>query len=103
MDSIRLEKKVFFLMQLLRLPSSNISIDEGMITYTDHSSDTYKMPSEPIELGFKFHCLADYGYIWDFHPTSNSADPNPVPSIEGLTSTGEIQCLIRSVCDLTQV
>ena len=48
------------------------------------------MPSKPIEQGFKFHCLADHGYIWDFLPTSNQAGPDPVPSIEGITPTGEI-------------
>jgi hypothetical protein len=48
------------------------------------------MPSKPIEQGFKFHCLADHGYIWDFHSISNEADPDPVPSTDGLTATGEV-------------
>lgn len=59
--------------QSLRVPSSNISIDEAMIRCTGRSLDTYKMPNKPIERGFKFHCLADHGYIWDFLPTSNQA------------------------------
>ena len=82
--------------QALRLPSSNISIDEAMIQCTGCSQDTYKMPSKPIELGFKFHCLADHGYIWDFHPTSNQAGPDPVPAIEHLTATGEIVMFLAS-------
>ena len=51
---------------------------------------TYKMPSKPIQQVFKFHCLADHGYIWDFHPTpiANQAGPDLVRPIEGLTATG---------------
>jgi hypothetical protein len=45
---------------------------------------------KPIEHGFKFHCLADHGYVYDFHPTSNQAGPDPVPPVEGLTPTGEV-------------
>jgi len=61
-----------------------------MIGATEQSPDTYKMPSKPIEQGFMFHHLADYGYIWNFHPTSNKAGPDPVPSTDGLTATGEV-------------
>jgi hypothetical protein len=48
------------------------------------------MPSNPIEQGFKFHCLADHGYVWDFLPTSNQAGLDSVDAVEGLTSTGEV-------------
>ncbi|RPA98281.1 hypothetical protein L873DRAFT_1579108, partial [Choiromyces venosus 120613-1] len=48
------------------------------------------MPNKPIELGFKFHCLANHVYIWDFHPTSNQTGLDPVPTIEEVISTGEI-------------
>jgi len=61
-----------------------------MIRATGQSPDAYKMPSKPIEQGFKFHCLADHGYIWDFHPTSHQACPDPVVSTDGLTATGEV-------------
>ena len=54
--------------QHYRMPSTHIAIDECMIWATGRSQDTYKMPSKPIQQGFKFHCLADHGYIWDFHP-----------------------------------
>jgi hypothetical protein len=48
------------------------------------------MPNTPIKRGYTFHCLADHGYVWDFHPTSNQCGPDPVPSIEGLTATGAV-------------
>jgi len=73
-----------------RMPSTHVSLDECMIRATGRSPDTYKMPSKPIEQGFTFHCLADHGYTWDFHPTSNHAGPDPVPSTDGLTATGEV-------------
>ena len=56
------------------------------------------MPSKPIGQGFKFLCLADDGYIWDFHPTSNHSGPDPVPAVDGLTATGEVvYCLLRQL------
>ena len=76
--------------QCYRVPSSHIAVDECMMRATERSPDTYKMPSKPIEQGFKFHCLADHGYIWDFHLTSNQAGPDRVPAVNGLTPTGEV-------------
>ena len=76
--------------QHYRMPSTHTAIDECMIRATGRSQDTYKMPSKPIQQGFKFHYLADHGYIWDFHLTSNQAGPDPVPPIEGLTATGAV-------------
>jgi hypothetical protein len=73
-----------------RMPSTHIALDEAMIRATGHSPDTYKMPSKPIEQGFKFHVVAEHRYVWDFHPTSNQVGPDPVPSIEGLTATGQV-------------
>jgi len=82
--------------QAFRLPSFNNTIDEAMIQCTGCSQDTYKIPSKPIELGFKFHCLADHGYIWDFHPTSNQTRPDPVPVIQNLTATRGIVIFLAS-------
>jgi hypothetical protein len=81
--------------QTYRNLSSNVSIDECMIRCTGHSSDTYKMPSKPIDQGFKFHCLADAGYLYDFHPTSNQAGPDPIsPSsfskVDDMSNTSKI-------------
>jgi hypothetical protein len=76
--------------QRYRTPSTNVAIDEAMIRCTGRSQDTYKMPSKPIEQGFKFHCLADHGYVWDFLPTSNQAGPDKVDPVPGLTATGEV-------------
>jgi len=77
-------------LQQYRMRSTHISLDECMMRATGRSPDTYKMPSKPIEQGFKFHCLADHGYIWDFHPTSNQAGTDPVRSTDGLTATGDV-------------
>ena len=76
--------------QRYQVPPSHIVMDECMMRATERSPDTYRMPSKPIEQGFKFHCLADHGYIWDFHPTSNQAGPDRVPTVNGLTPTGEL-------------
>ena len=38
----------------------------------------YKMPNKSIDEGYKIHCLADHGYVWDFHMTSNAEGPDPV-------------------------
>ena len=73
-----------------RMPSTHISLDEYMMTATRWSPDAYMMPPKPIEQGFKFHCLADHSFICNFHPTSNQAGPDPVPSTNGLTATGEV-------------
>jgi hypothetical protein len=73
-----------------RIPSTHIALDEAMIAAAGHSPDTYKMPSKPMEQWFKFHVVAEYGYVWDFHPMSNQVGPDPVPSIEGLTATGQV-------------
>jgi hypothetical protein len=64
-----------------RTPSTHVAVDEAMMRCTGRSCDTYKMPSKPIEQGFKFHCLADHGYVWDFVPTSNQAGPDPVDAV----------------------
>ena len=48
------------------------------------------MPSKTIGQGFKFHCLAEHGYIYDFHATSNHSGPDTVPAVDGLTATGEV-------------
>ena len=61
-----------------RMPSTNVSVDEAMIMCTGRSKHTYKMPNKPIDEGYKIHCLADHGYVWDFHMTSNAEGPDPV-------------------------
>ena len=59
-----------------------------MILCTGRSIDTYKMPNKPIELGYKFHCLAKWGYIVDFLPTLSKSGLHPIPSISELSDTG---------------
>jgi len=82
-----------------RTPQSNITIDEAMIRFMGRSVDICKMPSKPIEIGYKFHCLADHGYVWDFWPqsgTKDGYDPLPPTAIQPtpgrLTPTGAM-CL----------
>jgi len=45
------------------------------------------MPNKPIELAFKFYCLANRGYIIDFIPTSNTSKLDPVPSVSDFSPT----------------
>ena len=79
--------------QNYRVPSSNISIDEAMIRCTGRSQDTYKTPFKPISEGLKFHCAADHGFIFDFHPTSQKHGPDPIAQDimeEGLSNTSSL-------------
>lgn len=85
--------------QTYRIPESNVTIDEAMMRFVGRSVDICKMPGKPIEVGYKFHCLADHGYIWDFWPHSGTKDgydslpPDATqPSVGGLTPTGAM-CL----------
>lgn len=52
--------------QAYRIPQSNVTIDEAMMRFLGRSIDTCKMPGKPIEIGYKFRCLTDHGYVWDF-------------------------------------
>jgi len=70
------------------LPSSNVTIDAAMILCTGRSIDTYNMPNKPIKLGYKFHFLANRGYIVDFLPTSSKSGLDLIPSIPELSYTG---------------
>ena len=89
--------------QSYHTPSTNVAVDEYLIRCTGRSMDTYKMCSKPIEQGFKFHCLADHGYMWDFLPTPNQAGPDPVPSIEGLSDTGSIVYQLLNTLSCTPI
>lgn len=64
--------------QQYRVPSSNITMDEAMIRFTGRSVHITKMPNKPIGEGYKFFALADKGYVWDFHPSSNAQGLDPV-------------------------
>lgn len=81
------------------LPQSNVTIDETIMHFLERSIDIYKMPGKPIEIGYKFHCLADRGYVWDFWPHSGTKDgyyplsPDATQPVTGSwTPTGAI-CL----------
>lgn len=77
--------------QVYRIPESNVTIDGAMMRFLGRSIDTCKMSGKPIEIGYKFHCLADHGYVWDFGhiPAPSEAVQ---PEVGGLTPTGTM-CL----------
>ena len=81
--------------QQYRIPQSNVTADETMMRFLGRSEDICKMPEKPIEVGYKFHCLADKGYVWNFWPhtgTKDGYDPLPStavkPTPEALTLPG---------------
>jgi hypothetical protein len=84
-----------------RRPPTKVSIDEAMVQCTGHSKDTYKMPSKPIDQGYKFHCYAAAGYVYDFIPTSNHSGPDPIPS-SGFPEVDEMSATSRLVFHLMQ-
>jgi len=95
---IVLEQLQFFLQQY-RVPGSNVTIDEAMILFTGRSIHITKMPNKPIRQGYKFVCMAEKGYVWEFHPSSNAGGGDPV-DVEShllhLTDTGKmVHHLIR--------
>lgn len=53
-------------------------MDEAMIKFTGRSIHITKMPNKSIAEGYKFFALADKGYVWDFHPSSNVHGLDPV-------------------------
>lgn len=63
--------------QAFRLPQSNVTIDEAMMCFLGCSVDTCKMPGKPIEIGYKFHCMVDCRYVWDFWPQSRKDSYDP--------------------------
>src|SRR5437762_13013293 len=53
-------------------PHTNVSIDEVMICFCGCSRDIFKMLNKLIGEGYKAFCLADHGYLFDFHMASQS-------------------------------
>src|SRR5439155_7571514 len=83
--------KVDPLLEVVRQASSkyytsqtNVSIDEAMIRFCDHSQDTFKIPNKSIGEGYKAFCLADHGYLFDFHMVSQSQSTSGVEDIDNL-------------------
>jgi len=64
-----------------------------MILFTGRSIHITKMPNKPISQGYNFVCMAEKGYVWEFHPSSNAVGGDPV-DVEScllqLTDTGKI-------------
>jgi len=57
------------------------------------------MPNKPISQGYKLFCMAEEGYVWEFHPSSNTGGGDPVDvdfRLSKHTDTGKtIHHLIR--------
>jgi len=64
-----------------------------MILFTGRSIHITKMLNKPISQGYTFFCMAEKGYIWEFHQWSNAVGGDPV-DVESrllqLTDTGKI-------------
>src|SRR5436305_9233308 len=65
-----------------------------MIRFYGRSRDTFKMPSKPIDEGYKAFCLADRGYIFDFRMASRT---NPTPGIEDIEDMSETSSTVLSL------
>jgi hypothetical protein len=89
---ILLEPLPFFSQQYW-VPGSNVTIDEAMILFTGRSIHITKMPNKPVSQGYKLFCMAEKGYIWQFHPSLDAVGGDPV-DVESpllhLTDTGKI-------------
>jgi len=89
---ILLEELRFF-SQKYRVPGSNLTIDEAMILFTCRSIHITKMPNKPISQGYKFFCMAEKGYVWEFHPLSKAVGGDLIDvesRLVQLTDTGKM-------------
>jgi len=89
---ILLEELWFFLQQY-QVPGSNVTIDEAMILFTGRSIHITNMPNKPIIQGYRFFCVAEKGYVWGFHPSSNAVGGDSVDvefHLLKLTDTGKM-------------
>jgi anaphase-promoting complex subunit 8 len=77
-------------------PSSEVSIDELMVQYFGRSIHTYKMPSKPIQQGYKLFGIADHGYLYAFRWSSKAKGMKLKDTIlyPKLTNTS---CLVQSL------
>jgi len=89
---ILLEQLQFFSQQY-QVPDSNITIDNATILFTGRSIHITMMPNKPICQGYKLLCMAEKGYVWEFHPLSNAVGGDPVDvesHLVQLTDTGKM-------------
>jgi hypothetical protein len=82
----------------LLLPSTNLSIDEMMVSFTGRSRHTVRIPSKPIPVGYKIFAICDNGYTIDWLLTSRTESVAQLTRIPELspTSSAVIQ-LCRSL------
>jgi len=55
-----------------RVPGSNVTIDNAMISFTGRSIHITKIPIKPFSQVYKFFCMPYKDYGWEFHPSSNT-------------------------------
>jgi len=86
-------EQLWFSSQQYQVPGSNVTIDEAMILFTGRSIHITNMPNKPISQGYRFFCMAEKGYVWEFHPSSNAVGGDFV-DVESrllkLTDTGKL-------------
>jgi hypothetical protein len=68
--------------------------DEAMILFTGRPIHITKMTQKLIDDGYKFYCLADKGYVWDFQPSSNAVSVDPIPQKYQISSMNETSQIV---------
>jgi hypothetical protein len=58
--------------QQYQVPSSNGTIDKARNIFTYQFIQVTKIPNKPLSQGYMFYCMAEKGYVWEFHPSSNT-------------------------------
>ena len=73
--------------QELYLPSTNVAVDEMMVSFTGRSTHTIRLPGKPIPVGYKVLAICDSGYTLNWLFTSRvdsiaclEKDPNLSPT-----------------------
>jgi hypothetical protein len=61
-----------YLSQQYRTPGYNVTIDEAMILFTGRSTHITKVQNKPISQGYKFFCMAEKHYVWEFNSSFNA-------------------------------
>ena len=88
-------KQLQCFLQQYQVPGSNVTIDEAMILFTGRLMHITMMPIKPISQRYKFFCMAEKGYVWEFHPSSNAVGGDPVDVESRLVQLTDTQLISR--------
>jgi transposase IS4-like protein len=67
--------------RLLLIPGSHICVDESIIKFYGHKTDTFKVPHKPAKEGFLLYVLASHGgLVHDFVVVSSQTGIEAVPT-----------------------